>query len=220
VSIPPNLAEGTRHPTPGYIFRVETALAEHAELETEMLLSERVGYVQPADMAAFTELATQVGELGQGLLRSLQTRLQVDQSADGVVNQKNHKRLVRKRAKSEMDSTNPKSRIPNPDQFTSQAPAALESTNGTLPSTSPRWPRESLPPKHLTNASASRPARCLCRWLTSCHAVPSRARRRSDRGRRRSSRRCRGGRSARSRSSTAHTRAPRDVRPRTCRRPS
>jgi hypothetical protein len=35
VSIPSNIAEGSRHRTPGYISRVIIALGEHAELETQ-----------------------------------------------------------------------------------------------------------------------------------------------------------------------------------------
>jgi four helix bundle protein len=61
VSTPSNVAEGTRHRTAGYISRVEIALGEQAELETEMMLSERIGYVPPPDAAAFQDLSAQVG---------------------------------------------------------------------------------------------------------------------------------------------------------------
>ncbi len=74
VSVPSNISEGHRLRTPGYISRVYIALGEHAELETEMLISDRVGYVKPNDMAAFTALSTQVGELAHGLLRSLESQ--------------------------------------------------------------------------------------------------------------------------------------------------
>ena len=50
------------------------ALGEHAELETQMLLARRRRYVEPGDMESFTALATQVGELSHGLLRSLEAR--------------------------------------------------------------------------------------------------------------------------------------------------
>src|SRR6266581_3800723 len=49
VSIPSNIAEGTRHRTAGYLYRVTIALGEHAELETQMLISDRRGYVRKAD---------------------------------------------------------------------------------------------------------------------------------------------------------------------------
>jgi len=81
VSVPSNIAEGTRHRTPGYISRVEIALGEHAELETEMLLSDRIGYVRANDIAAFNALSTQVGELAHGLLRSLEARMNVTGNA-------------------------------------------------------------------------------------------------------------------------------------------
>ena len=81
VLVPANIAEGTRHRTPGYISRVEIALGEHAELETEMLLSDRIGYVRADDIVAFNALATQVGELAHGLLRSLEARMNVTRDA-------------------------------------------------------------------------------------------------------------------------------------------
>lgn len=74
VSVPSNIAEGHRHRTPGYIARVIIALGEHAELETQALLARRRNYIQQPDMDAFNALATQVGELAHGLLRSLEAR--------------------------------------------------------------------------------------------------------------------------------------------------
>ena len=86
VSIPSNIAEGSRHRTPGYISRIIIALGEHAELETQALISERRRYIEPADMTEFHELSVRVGELTHGLLRSLEARV----------------------------ATNPESRTPNP----------------------------------------------------------------------------------------------------------
>jgi four helix bundle protein len=74
VSIPSNIAEGTRHRLPGYISRVIIALGEHAELETQLVIADRRRYVSPSDMKHLAELATQVGELSHGLLRSLEAR--------------------------------------------------------------------------------------------------------------------------------------------------
>src|SRR3954447_16630703 len=53
VSVPSNIAEGTRHRTPGYISRLMIALGEHAELETQALISERRRYIPEADMREF-----------------------------------------------------------------------------------------------------------------------------------------------------------------------
>src|SRR3954462_12870573 len=72
VTVPSNIAEGTRHRLPGYISRVAIALGEHAETETQMLLASRLGYVAQADMQRFDKLSTTVGQLAHGLLRSLE----------------------------------------------------------------------------------------------------------------------------------------------------
>jgi four helix bundle protein len=71
VSIPSNISEGTRHRHPGYISRLMIALGEHAELETQALLGHRLAFISEADLADFTALATQVGQLTHGLLRRL-----------------------------------------------------------------------------------------------------------------------------------------------------
>src|SRR4051812_39196889 len=71
VSVPSNIAEGSRHRTPGYISRVIIALGEHAELETQALISERRKYIDASDMAEFNSQSARVGQLTHGLLRSL-----------------------------------------------------------------------------------------------------------------------------------------------------
>jgi four helix bundle protein len=71
-SVPSNLAEGTRRRTPGYIARVIDALAEHAELETQIILAERLRYVQGDDAKKIERLSGSVGRLMHGLLRSLE----------------------------------------------------------------------------------------------------------------------------------------------------
>jgi len=71
VSVPSNIAEGTRHKTAGYASRVIIALGEHAELETQMTVADRLGYMTAADLKRFEKLSTSVGQLTHGLLRSL-----------------------------------------------------------------------------------------------------------------------------------------------------
>jgi four helix bundle protein len=78
VSIPSNIAEGTRHKTAGYISRVVIALGEHAELETQTLLGARRKYVTPDQLAAFEELSAMVGRLAHGLVNSLEAKLDTD----------------------------------------------------------------------------------------------------------------------------------------------
>jgi four helix bundle protein len=71
VSVPSNIAEGTRRKTPSYVARLIDALAEHAELETQIILADRLRYIRADHMAAFTDLSGSVGRLTHGLLRSL-----------------------------------------------------------------------------------------------------------------------------------------------------
>jgi len=99
VSIPSNIAEGSRHRTAGYICRVIISLGEHAELETQAIISERRRYIAPKRMIEFNELSTRVGQLAHGLLRSLETKREIE----------------RARKRHESRSPNPESR------FTSQA---------------------------------------------------------------------------------------------------
>jgi hypothetical protein len=47
------------------------SLGEHAELETQAILGDRLGYIRAVDMKAFDELSASVGQLTHGLLRSL-----------------------------------------------------------------------------------------------------------------------------------------------------
>jgi four helix bundle protein len=74
--VPSNIAEATRRRTAGYIARVIDSLAEHAELETQIILANRLHYVSAADMNAFDGLSGSVGRLAHGLLRSLEPRLE------------------------------------------------------------------------------------------------------------------------------------------------
>ena len=78
VAVPSNVAEGTRRRTPGYIARVTDALAEHAELETQIILADRLRYVGTRDMKAFDTLSGSVGRLTHGLLRSLEAKAERD----------------------------------------------------------------------------------------------------------------------------------------------
>ena len=71
VAVPSNIAEGTRHRTAGYVNRLTIALDEHAELETQMLIGQHLGYVDSTDMKRFDVLSTSVGQLAHALLRSL-----------------------------------------------------------------------------------------------------------------------------------------------------
>jgi len=71
VSVPSNIAEGTRRKTAGYIARLIDALAEHAGLETQLMAGERLRYINVGDMKKLMDLSGSVGRLTHGLLRSL-----------------------------------------------------------------------------------------------------------------------------------------------------
>ena len=75
VSIPSNIAEGSRHRLPGYLSRVIIALGEHAEVETQALVAGRLGYISESTLRTFEGRSAQVGELTHGLLRSLEAKL-------------------------------------------------------------------------------------------------------------------------------------------------
>src|SRR5262249_35246918 len=72
VSVPSNIAEGTRHKKTGYISRLVIALGEHAELETQLIIADRLGYIRQNDKERMEGLSASVGQLTHGLLRSLE----------------------------------------------------------------------------------------------------------------------------------------------------
>jgi len=71
VSIPSNIAEGSRYKTPGYVHRVIIALGSHGELDTQCELATRRNLIKANDQAALEALLAEVGRLAHGLLRSL-----------------------------------------------------------------------------------------------------------------------------------------------------
>jgi four helix bundle protein len=75
VSVPSNIAEGSRRRRAGYVARLTDAIAEHAELETQMLIAERLGYAPSDDIKRFFDVSGSVGRLTHGLLRSLDRHL-------------------------------------------------------------------------------------------------------------------------------------------------
>ncbi len=101
VSIPSNVAEGSRHRTAGYINRVRISLGEHAELETQRIISERRRYISREKMKEFNDLSTRVGQLAHGLLRSLESKRETERA---------RKRAARR--------TKPESRIPIESRLT------------------------------------------------------------------------------------------------------
>ena len=74
VSVPSNIAEGqSQSSTSDFLRFLAIARGSLAELETQLLLATRVGYLGEPDLQATVALATEVGRLTAGLMRSLRS---------------------------------------------------------------------------------------------------------------------------------------------------
>ena len=71
VSIPSNIAEGSRRKTPGYVHHLVIALGSHAELDTQCELATRRRFVSGDDRTRVEAFIAEVGRLTHGLVRSL-----------------------------------------------------------------------------------------------------------------------------------------------------
>ena len=71
VSIPSNIAEGSRHKTPGYTHHLVIALGSHAELDTQCELATRRRFIKLDDQAKLQHLIDEAGRIIHGLARSL-----------------------------------------------------------------------------------------------------------------------------------------------------
>ena len=71
VSVPSNIAEGSRRRTSEYLHHLRIALGSHWELDTQCELATRRKYITPADQRRVVSLLCDVGRLTHGLLRSL-----------------------------------------------------------------------------------------------------------------------------------------------------
>lgn len=75
VSVPSNIAEGHGRGTPRALLSfVRIANGSMKELETQLLLSQRLGYLTADDLRPVMGLADEVGRLLTGLRRSLKRR--------------------------------------------------------------------------------------------------------------------------------------------------
>jgi four helix bundle protein len=71
VSVPSNIAEGSRRRRPGYVHHVKIALGSHGELDTQCELATRRKFISATDVPRVQSLLGDVGRLTHGLLRSL-----------------------------------------------------------------------------------------------------------------------------------------------------
>ncbi len=73
VSIPSNIAEGyARETTGSYVQFLRTARGSLRELETQLILCQRVGMLDGTDVDAALEKCDSIGRMLHGLIRSLQ----------------------------------------------------------------------------------------------------------------------------------------------------
>src|SRR4051812_43121768 len=71
VSIPSNIAEGSRRKTSGYVHHLVIALASHAELDTQCELATRRRFIPATERRRVEALIAEVGRITHGLARSL-----------------------------------------------------------------------------------------------------------------------------------------------------
>jgi len=72
VSIPSNIAEGTRRKTLVYLNHLEISLGSHAELDTQCDLATRRKYIKPGDRLRLQSQIDEVGRIIHGLERSVE----------------------------------------------------------------------------------------------------------------------------------------------------
>jgi four helix bundle protein len=73
LSIPSNVAEGfSRHSTAFYVQHLWTAHASGAELETQLIVGNRIGIVAEVEAEALIRDAAEVGRMVNGLVASLE----------------------------------------------------------------------------------------------------------------------------------------------------
>ena len=78
VGIPSNVAEGHPHKGRAYRRYVVIAIGCQAECETQLELARRLGYPSPATLGRVLNLAGRVGQVLQGLSRSLKRKERSD----------------------------------------------------------------------------------------------------------------------------------------------
>ena len=72
VSVPSNIAEGQSRGSREFAHFLSIALGSLSELETQMIIARRLGYVQESELATFTQMAGETGRLIHGLSRSIE----------------------------------------------------------------------------------------------------------------------------------------------------
>jgi four helix bundle protein len=82
VSVPSNIAEGQgRHSTKEYIHHLGYAQGSLLEVETQVLLGQRLSYLGDQITQQILAMTSEVGRTINGLIRSLETKLTVETSS-------------------------------------------------------------------------------------------------------------------------------------------
>src|SRR3990170_3132667 len=72
VSVPSNIAEGQSRSSREVVHFLSIAHGSLSELETQMIIAGRLGYVQESDLAKISQMAGETGRLIHGLSRSIE----------------------------------------------------------------------------------------------------------------------------------------------------
>ncbi len=76
VSVPSNIAEGhARDSTKEFLHHISVSLGSLAELETQMMLAQRLSYVEKDKLQAFLVGVDELGKMLRGLQKSLKSKL-------------------------------------------------------------------------------------------------------------------------------------------------
>nr|WP_319394697.1 four helix bundle protein [uncultured Desulfobacter sp.] len=75
VSVPSNIAEGqARNSTPEFGNFLSIARGSLAEVETQLMIAERLGYIQPEKLREILELQIEINKMTNSLMSKLVTR--------------------------------------------------------------------------------------------------------------------------------------------------
>jgi four helix bundle protein len=76
VSVPSNIAEGQgRHTTRDFLYFLSIAQGSLMEVETQITIAQRLGYMKPAAEIALLDFTAEIGRLLNGLTNSLHKKL-------------------------------------------------------------------------------------------------------------------------------------------------
>ena len=76
VSIPSNIAEGAaRRSTPDFLRFLSISRASLAEAETQLIIAERLGYIDAVALTALLDAADEISRMSSGLISKLEERM-------------------------------------------------------------------------------------------------------------------------------------------------